>query len=552
MYTFMHGATGALQIAGNFSGVPYAGTVATLIAGIVEVTNQVQVHKRKCQRLAAKANLLLSTIQDQSHRLEGTDLQEAMDQVTNILEHVHNRTRKYSRYNRVKCFLKLAEIEKGLDQCESELDNSMNIFNVNANIIIQQTQVETQAMIQANRAATEDILLQILTNQEDMRRIVQYQDAGQHVAERVMEAGQLRMRQIRERNAGQEHLQELIIADRRTSSSPPPQLAHTPQPQPPPVPVPQEGERYLQYQRGLFELHRAAGIPPTVKSLNGEVTKMGDLAVTGGTYSDVWIGMWLDAEKVALKALRNIKASDKKAQKRFEHEIVVWDRLRHDNILSFYGIVTDLGQIHMVSPWQEHGNVLEYVGKNPDANRIHLLFGAAKGIEYLHSRNIVHGNLKCANILVASDGEARICDFGMSTVIEEVTEKSASATLTAAGSARWLAPELIEGSIASPTFPADTYSFAMAILELLTGKHPFANLKRDASVIHNIVVLKLMPKRPEGPDVKKWLSDDLWELMRKCWSPDAPARPPMSVVADGMKSIEASLPATGSDAMDTS
>jgi hypothetical protein len=45
MYTFMHGATGALQIAGNFSGVPYAGTVATLIAGIVEVTNQVQVHK---------------------------------------------------------------------------------------------------------------------------------------------------------------------------------------------------------------------------------------------------------------------------------------------------------------------------------------------------------------------------------------------------------------------------------------------------------------------------------------------------------------------------
>jgi len=299
MYTFMHGATGALQIAGNFSGVPYAGTVATLIAGIVEVTNQVQVHKRKCQRLAAKANLLLSTIQDQSHRLEGTDLQEAIDQVTNILEHVHNRTRKYSRYNRVKCFLKLAEIEKGLDQCESELDSSMNIFNINANITIQQTQVETQAMIQANRAATEDILLQILTNQEDMRRIIQYQDAGQHVAERVMEAGQLRMRQIRERNAGQEHLQELIIADRRTSSSPPPQLAHTPQPpESPPVPVPQEGERYLQYQRGLFALHRAAGIPPTVKSLNGEVTKMGDLAVTGGTYSDVWVGMWLGAEKV--------------------------------------------------------------------------------------------------------------------------------------------------------------------------------------------------------------------------------------------------------------
>lgn len=140
----------------------------------------------------------------------------------------------------------------------------------------------------------------------------------------------------------------------------------------------------------------------------------------------------------------------------------------------------------------------------------------------------------------------------MSTVIEEVTEKSASATLTAAGSARWLAPELIEGSIASPTFPADTYSFAMAILELLTGKHPFANLKRDASVIHNIVVLKQIPTRPDLPEVKRWLSDDLWELMRKCWSSEALARPLMGVVAESMKNIEASLPATESDSMDTS
>jgi serine/threonine protein kinase len=140
----------------------------------------------------------------------------------------------------------------------------------------------------------------------------------------------------------------------------------------------------------------------------------------------------------------------------------------------------------------------------------------------------------------------------MSTVIEEVTEKSASATLTAAGSARWLAPELIEGSIASPTFPADTYSFAMAMLELLTGKHPFANLKRDASVIHNIVVLKLMPTRPDVPEVNRWLSDDLWELMRKCWSPDAHARPLMSDVARDINNIEVSLPTTESHAMDTS
>lgn len=46
---------------------------------------------------------------------------------------------------------------------------------------------------------------------------------------------------------------------------------------------------------------------------------------------------------------------------RFEAEIRVWDKLDHPNILTFYGIVTNLGQIHMVSPWQESGNVLELV-----------------------------------------------------------------------------------------------------------------------------------------------------------------------------------------------
>ena len=48
-----------------------------------------------------------------------------------------------------------------------------------------------QAHINANHAANEDLLLKILSNQEDIKRIVQYRDAGSSVAERVMEAGQL-------------------------------------------------------------------------------------------------------------------------------------------------------------------------------------------------------------------------------------------------------------------------------------------------------------------------------------------------------------------------
>jgi len=128
-------------------------------------------------------------------------------------------------------------------------------------------------------------------------------------------------------------------------------------------------------------------------------------------------------------------------------------------------------------------------------------------------------------------GEARICDFGMSKVIEEVTERSASATLTAGGSARWMAPELIEGE--APTMEADTYSFAMAILELLTRKHPFADCKTTAAVIYGIVVQNKTPSRPEG----YWLTDKLWELMHMCWQKDTSSRPTMNKVAVSIHTI---------------
>lgn len=125
----------------------------------------------------------------------------------------------------------------------------------------------------------------------------------------------------------------------------------------------------------------------------------------------------------------------------------------------------------------------------------------------------------------------------MSKVIEEITEKAASATLTTSGSARWLAPELIEG-ISAPTPKADTYAFSMASLELLTGKQPWSHRKRDASVIHDIVVLKKTPPRPEENSVELWLSDDLWSLMQECWRGDADRRPSMAEVAVRLQTID--------------
>ena len=126
----------------------------------------------------------------------------------------------------------------------------------------------------------------------------------------------------------------------------------------------------------------------------------------------------------------------------------------------------------------------------------------------------------------------------MSKVVEDVTEQAASATLTKQGSVRWLAPELIEGDISSPSHACDIYSFGMTIFECTTLEIPFSHIKRDAQVIHKLMQFRIKPIRPESPDSKRWLTDSLWDLMMACWQFTPDNRPPMSEIAQRMREIE--------------
>lgn len=72
-------------------------------------------------------------------------------------------------------------------------------------------------------------------------------------------------------------------------------------PSPPPNKL--TSQQYLEMQRGLINLHRMAAILPAVKLLDGEIVKLDDIPVAGGTYSDIWLGRWLDEEKVCTKVV---------------------------------------------------------------------------------------------------------------------------------------------------------------------------------------------------------------------------------------------------------
>ena len=139
---------------------------------------------------------------------------------------------------------------------------------------------------------------------------------------------------------------------------------------------------------------------------------------------------------------------------------------------------------------------------------------------------------------MSNNEEALICDFGMSKIIEDITEQSASATLTKSGSSRWLAPEIIEGTLTFPDIACDVYSFGMTIYECLTGTVPFASLKRDAQVIRQVTQSGARPQRPQGGEGSVWITDEVWGILQKCWRQAPKDRPKMKGLCEEMSRIQ--------------
>ncbi|TDL17293.1 kinase-like protein, partial [Rickenella mellea] len=202
----------------------------------------------------------------------------------------------------------------------------------------------------------------------------------------------------------------------------------------------------------------------------------------------------------------------------------------HKNVLPLLGYCTDLSPaLCMISPWMSNGTVDEYVKTHGDADTVKLIEGMARGLDYLHGQNIVHGDLRCSNILVSDEKEAVISGIGMARLTLHMTTLP-----TIHESHRWRAPEVhlppkfgltIEDALA---LPADVWAFGMTILELLTGEAPYDELKSDDDVSITIIS-GLIPREPTPPapsdTAKLKLIDTLWPFCLQCWAHYPASRP---------------------------
>ncbi|KAJ7105676.1 kinase-like domain-containing protein [Mycena epipterygia] len=239
---------------------------------------------------------------------------------------------------------------------------------------------------------------------------------------------------------------------------------------------------------------------------------------------------------VALKHMRTFLESTDLRRIRWKlgQEALVWKDLHHPHILSFIGIDRESfpTSLCMVSPWMEHGTVLKYIASHGPKDVDKLLHEIAQGLQHLHSRNIVHGDLRGANILINQDHSACLADFGLSALADDATPSMSSSTR--AGSFYWMAPELLDPDRFGLKFvrtPAtDVYAFGCVCVELYIGLPPFSELREPAAL--QKIINGERAERPSGTPV---ISDALWEQVTWCWAQSAKSRPGTGTIVRNME-----------------
>ncbi|KAF8194861.1 kinase-like domain-containing protein, partial [Mycena galopus ATCC 62051] len=210
-------------------------------------------------------------------------------------------------------------------------------------------------------------------------------------------------------------------------------------------------------------------------------------------------------------------------------EALIWKNLNHEYVLPFLGVDSDTfpGFLCMVSPWMSKGALVKNDGGPPEDSIPVLIYEIAVGLQYLHSQNIVHGDLRGANILLDDRGHALLADFGLAVVTD-----SPLASTNRGGSLRWMAPELLHPESYGfkefqRTFASDIYSFACVCLELYTGKPPFSEIPSDGAVLLYVIGGGL----PAYPSVMPFWCQS---LASKCWSHFPSSRPGMATIIESI------------------
>ncbi|KAM1078008.1 hypothetical protein ACFX13_025798 [Malus domestica] len=235
----------------------------------------------------------------------------------------------------------------------------------------------------------------------------------------------------------------------------------------------------------------------------------------GGFGSVYWGQLW-DGSQIAVKRL---KVWSDKADMEFAVEVEILARVRHKNLLSLRGYCAEGQERLIVYDYMPNLSLLSHLHGQHSAEclldwtrRMNIAIGSAEGVAYLHHHatpHIIHRDIKASNVLVDSDFQAQVADFGFAKLIPD---GATHVTTRVKGTLGYLAPEYAMLGKASES--CDVYSFGILLLELASGKKPIEKVSQGMkrTVTDWALPLACERKFDEIADPKlngKYLEDEL-------------------------------------------
>jgi tetratricopeptide (TPR) repeat protein len=154
----------------------------------------------------------------------------------------------------------------------------------------------------------------------------------------------------------------------------------------------------------------------------------------------------------------------------------------HPNIASIHELGDHEGQPYMVAPLISGGDVEALIEKAPDHKlpldrTIEIAKAVCKGLEFAHSKGIIHRDIKPGNVMLSADGTAKINDFGLAMAVD-VSRLTMEGLMV--GTVLYMPPE--QAGVGEVTHKSDLYSLGAMLYEMVTGRPPFVG-DNDVSII---------------------------------------------------------------------
>ena len=232
---------------------------------------------------------------------------------------------------------------------------------------------------------------------------------------------------------------------------------------------------------------------------------------------------------VALKVLPPGTGSGEMAE-RFRREARMAAALDHPNIIPIYRVGQAAGTYYFAMKFVEGRAVdaiIEQQGALPVPAVLQVLRATASALAFAHERQIIHRDIKGANILVDRDGRVLVSDFGIARAAEE---KTLTASGSVIGTPHFMSPEQCAGQKVGPQ--SDQYSLAILAFQMLTGQVPF-----DADSVITIIQHHYFTPVPDIRAVREAVPEELLEVVYRALAKDAAQR--YATTREMVKALEA-------------